>query len=95
MPPRTNTDRLDELSQIVARLTVQIDAVERGVDRSDDAANALRDSLHAALTRLAVVEQTVADLKGSSSEWGRRGWQAFFLVLSAALGALATYLLKR
>ena len=65
------------------------------MDRSDDEANTVRDSLHAALTRLTVLEHTVADLKSSGSEWGRRGWHVFFLVLSAALGAVATYLLKR
>jgi outer membrane murein-binding lipoprotein Lpp len=95
MPPRTNSDKIDELSLSVAALTARLDALsDRFIELAGDTSR-LRTSTEQHTTRLTVVEREVENLKKSGDEWGRRLWGLVQVLIGAAVGGAITYLLKR
>lgn len=99
MAAKTPTEKINELSNLVAALTAQLDALRDEVTRIGTAQEKLSESLSEAKTKLALLEQHLADLKTAKQEWGRRWWAIVRAIAGAVAGAVAggilTYLLKR
>lgn len=95
----TNSDRIDDLTRLAARSEALLESVEGRLSRAEEKLGQKGDEWAAAAgradTRLAVVERDVADLKARRDEWGRRLWALVGPILGVAIGAVATYLLRR
>lgn len=86
MARKTDGEKVDELQKAVVAFEIAPASLAKEVKDHD---------LHRAGQRFAVVESDVADLKKWREESRRLGWSIVIPVLSAILGAVLGYILKR
>lgn len=98
----TNTERIDELEQLVAQLKTQVQLLEQSQKWAEEQVRDLtkaRDELRTAddqvRHRATVLEQQVDTLRSTSDLWSTRIWGLIQILLGATIGAVVTYLLKR
>ena len=91
----TNTEKIDELNRLVAALVGRVDKIESEVEWTSDLVEKLRAALEEQRVWRASVERDVADLKSHRDEWGRRSWTIVMALLTAFIGGVVGYLLKR
>jgi hypothetical protein len=85
MAGKTQGEKIDELQQNMATLTERLDNLVRFLESQD---------VPGLLTRVALLEQRVEDLRHGKEEWARRLWVIVGALLSAAVGALFGYYLR-
>jgi len=90
----TNTDKIDELTRLVAVLTERLDNVRNEVQSLDKEQDGTDERLVTLGNRLILVEERVSELKRASDETAKRGWAFWHLVLSAILGASLTLIVQ-
>lgn len=79
MAVKTNTEKIDELSRVVATLTARLDYVKSTTDKVPEI-----------ITKFAVIEDRVAELRNRADETARRKWSIVPALVGATVGALVT-----
>ena len=83
---KTQGEKIDELTKLVAILSERMDNL---IPEVNDSRGLIRDLI----TRVAVLEQKVEDLRTGRQELVRRLWMIFAPLVSGFLGALILYFL--
>lgn len=91
----TNTEKVDDLIRLVARLDALIESVEKRVSRLEQKLDELAAACGRADSRTSILEREVAELKAHRDEWGRRAWSLVVPIITAIVGGVVGYLLKR
>ncbi len=98
----TNTERIDDLSATTNHLTTKIELIARESELSKTQLATLANSLDElkaanaiAITKFALLERELEEQKKTREEWGRRRWALLVPIITAVLGAVLGYLLKR
>jgi chromosome segregation ATPase len=94
MPP-TNTDRIDDLTKLLHSLVATVDATRQQVDRLEDLLNRQAAAIEEIKVRLALAERDISELKNVRDEWGRRTWALIVPIITAIVGGVVGYLVKR
>lgn len=87
MPPRTNTDRIIELTGWSANVDAQLSAQLERIRNVEAIVEEIRQDIHGLITRLAVVETEQAELKRTRELWGNRSFTLALAVFTAARSA--------
>lgn len=92
---KTNSERVEEIGHVVTELTVRVQSIVEALKRLDALTERLREELHAHDVRIAGAEREITELKKDRDEWGRRLWSLLVPVITAVVGGVVGYLLKR
>jgi len=88
VPPKTNTDAIRELEQLVATLRERLDNTREEVKRVREEQARSGDLLGRLETRLSVAEEKFAEWKKAADEADRRRWQVWVALIGATLSLL-------
>ncbi len=89
---KTNTDRIDELSQLTATITERIDSVRRDVEAINARGQKMDDALNEVKRNLSIIEERLNEMKRVGEEGGRRHWAIVPSLIGALLGGVLTFL---
>ena len=89
---KTNTERIDELSQLTATLTERIDSVRRDVEAISARGQKTDDTLNEVKRNLSVIEERLNEMKRVGEEGGRRHWAIVPSLIGAVIGSVLTFL---
>ena len=91
----TNSEKIDELARLVTELAGRVATIEKDAEWSSEWVEKLRAASEEMRIRLATLEREIEELKKSREEWGRRGWAIVMALITAFIGGVIGYLLKR
>jgi hypothetical protein len=83
MPSKTNTEKIEEMSRLVAALTERLDNVRRDTEGLAELA-----------TQVALLRQRVEDLRSGWNTWSQRWWMLVPPLVGALAGAVLGYYLS-
>jgi chromosome segregation ATPase len=95
MPPKSLSEKVDELTRTVIELAAALKAMRAELERLAVEVERTKEKHEPIGSRIAVLEREVAELKAHRDEWGRRAWSLVVPIVTAIVGGVVGYLLKR
>jgi hypothetical protein len=88
----TPTEKINELSRVMATHVERLDNVRKDVDAINGGFQKTNDSLHEALTKLAVIEERLGELKKGLEESSKRRWAIVPSLVGGVIGGVLGFL---
>lgn len=83
----TNTEKIDELTKLVAVLDERMNVTRKELQSVVDERKLNDGKFLEHEKKVILIEERVAELKKASEEWSKRRWSLIPIIISAILGA--------
>ena len=89
---KTNSEKIDDLSQLTTTLNERLDTVRRDVEALDARERKGEESLNEVKMKLAVLEERLNEMKKGLEEATRRRWSVVPSLIGAIIGGILAIL---